>query len=161
MRFVTREPDKAKLGNDTWQEFKGAAIDKNAAYSTRLSDLDVQSLAISSKLGKFGWSLGYYDFKNPVYDESAFKWTLVDTKYTFDTKWTLQAEYLHNGAEKIDSDAGTNAWAAKLTFGDFVLNKAGAQNFYAQYINVKANADWNDFAGLQTTPGGKLVNAVD
>ncbi len=229
-RFVTREPDKGKLGNDTWQKFgengqsgnnlnnidrinfttklgevkttigrqalyvdsQAVAMDsgafsfdgvkfgaktgdlnwnlqygrflKGAAgtdFDTRLGDLDVQSLAVSSKIGKFDWTLGYYDFSNPVADKSTFKWTLFDTKYTFDSKWTLQAEYFHNSADKFDGDSGQNAWAAKLTFGDFVLNKAGAQNFQVQYVNAKANALWNGFSSLAATTGNKLTNHVD
>ncbi len=237
-RFVNREPDKAHLGNDTWQTFgesgqsgakgtygnqnnidrinlttklgdlnmtlgrqsmyvdqqnmimdsgafsfdgvklntkfgdlgftvqygrfyKGAAIDSNVAGSTRLSDLDVTSAAIDSKLGKFAWAVSYTNMNNPVVDTAAFKWTLFDTKYTFDTKWTLQALYLHNGAEKIWGNLGTNAYAAKLTFGDFVLNKTAAQNLQFQYVNAKGNATWFGFSGLDTSIGGKESQCVD
>jgi hypothetical protein len=243
-RFVTREPDLKKLGNDTWQTFgdngqsgtagaldntgSSASIDRvnfttalgevkmtlgrqalymdqqavlmdSGAYSfdgvkfvgkagdigytvmygrflkgavlngwtagsalqTRLSDIDIQSLAINGLIGKFNWTLGYFNLKNPVANESAYKWTLLDTKYTFDNKWTLQAEYINNGAEKILGDNGQTAWAAKLTFGDFVLNKAGAQNFAVQYYNVKANSTWNGFMGIVASTGSKSANYVD
>ena len=142
--------------------YKGAVLDGvSAAMQTRLSDLDVQSLAINSKIGKFDWTLGYFNMKNPVANQSAYKWALLDTKYTFDNKWTLQAEYANNNADKIAGENGKTAWAAKLTFGDFVLNKAGAQNFAVQYYNVKANAAWNGFMGVVATTGSKAANYVD
>jgi len=145
----------------TWGRFLKGAVLGGTGSLGRYSDVDIASLVAASKVGKFDYSLGYYNMNNPVLDKAAARLSLIDTKYTFDSKLTLQTEYVKNGAAKLVTGKGDTAWAAKLTFGDFAINKAGANNFYFQYTDKKANAFLNNFSALAATPGKDVANNID
>lgn len=53
---------------------------KNAInqFNNLFGDLDVRGADVRSNLGKLRWVLSYYDFKNPVRNLDAFKWSIAN-----------------------------------------------------------------------------------
>lgn len=232
MRFVTREPAKALIGNDTWQTYGengesgtnvnnidrlffttniGAGkmtigrqslyvdsqlitIDSNAfsydgvkvawkfgdvgmtanrgrflkgagyadtTLNTIADNLDFQSLAASTQIGKANVYLSHADFRNPVRDLEVMKLSQVNVIYNFYDKLSLNALYLSNSASKLVAGLGNKAWAAKIIYGDQVMNKAGAKNIAYQYVDKQANAFINGLSALDSTSGRTSALNVD
>lgn len=125
---------------------------KNAAA---FSNVDVESINISSKNGKLNWNVGAATFRNWKLNQNLTKYYYTYAGWQFTNKFSMAAEYGKNQEATTGGAFGT----VKAVYGAQSLSKKGDQNFTVQYWENQKNAFYTAYTAIDTVDEG-ISNAV-
>lgn len=126
------------------------AAGKKATYASAFSNVDVESINVSSKNGKLKWNVGAAEFRNWKIGSNLLKYYYGYTGWQFDRKFSVGAEY---GKNQIASEGG-RFWTAKAVYGSQALKKKNDQNITFQYWDLQKNALYTAYTSIDTVDEG-------
>ncbi|WP_285719197.1 S-layer homology domain-containing protein [Pelosinus sp. IPA-1] len=144
---------------------KIGAVNATVNHGRLVSQIDVDSVELSTKTGKFAYGGGYFAVRdnaptstNTAIGPDVLKLKYLNAAYTFNSKFSLTAEGGQNDANYATHDDKFYTVLAK--YGAQSLKKDGDQNFVVQYYSVGANSlgiDTPNGSGLTTLDAAKNV----
>lgn len=120
---------------------------KNAAA---FSNIDIESINISSKTGKLNWNVGAATFRNWKLNQNLTKYYYTYAGWQFTNKFSMAAEYGKNQEATTGGTFGT----MKAVYGAQALSKKGDQNFTVQYWENQKNAFYTAYTAIDTVDEG-------
>lgn len=125
-------------------------ITGKAAWASDFANVDVDSVLVSSKVGKVNYDLGWAAFKNNSKDIDLLTYYFGNVGYTFSKNFSLAAEYGKNDEATTDGAF----WTAKAVLGAQALKAKGDNNFVVQYTDAQKNSVYNPYTVLDTPGNG-------
>ena len=137
------------------REVRGYGFDNMAGgaagtYDAAFSNVDVDSINVSSRTGKLNWNVGAAAFKNWKLSQNLTKYYYTYAGWQFTNKFSMAAEYGKNQEATEGGAFGT----VKAVYGAQSLSKKGDQNFAVQYWENQKNAFYTAYTAIDTVDEG-------
>lgn len=139
------------LSGDTALKYNDdGTVDTYATYSSAFSNIDIESINISSQTGKLNWNVGAATFRNWKQNQNLTKYYYTYAGWQFTNKFSMAAEYGKNQEATTGGAFGT----VKAVYGAQALRKKGDQNFTVQYWENQKNAFYTAYTAIDTVDEG-------